>query len=88
MSDTYNNEKRFVLFRQDKEGNPKRPDYRGNIVLHGARYYLSGWIREDKQGRKFLSGTVEPEREHQAPAGSRAPVETAPQPAEGDDIPF
>lgn len=55
----YDNEGKFVLFRNDKGDNPKRPDYRGSFVLDGVEFELSGWIRESKKdGSKFISGDV------------------------------
>ena len=52
----------FSLFVNDKGDNPKRPDYRGDIVLpDGTKMRLSAWVRESRNGeRKFLSGKVEP----------------------------
>ena len=72
----------FSLFANDKGDNPKRPDYKGDIILpDGTKMRLSAWIRESANGgRKFLSGKVEPmqERQESAPAVQ----------AEGDDLPF
>ena len=72
----------FSLFANDKGDNPKRPDYKGDIILSdGTKMRLSAWVRESANGgRKFLSGKVEPiqERQESAPAVQ----------AEGDDLPF
>lgn len=43
-----------ILFVNDKGDNPKRPDYRGEIVINGFLYKLSGWVREGKKGQ-FIS---------------------------------
>lgn len=45
----------FALFRNDKEGNEKRPDRTGYVNIDGTRYRLSGWDR--KAG--VLGGTVQ-----------------------------
>jgi len=50
----YDNEKSGVLFKNDKEGNEKRPDYKGSIQIEGTEYWLSAWIRDGKKG-KFMS---------------------------------
>jgi len=65
----------FSLFANDKGDNPKRPDYKGDIILpDGTKMRLSAWIRESANGgRKFLSGKVEPMQERQASAESFAP---------------
>jgi len=53
----YDNTNTFALFKQDKEDNPKRPDYTGTITLEGGKELrLSAWIRESKSGLKYLSG--------------------------------
>jgi len=80
----YDNKNTFVLFKNDKQGNDKRPDYSGTIVLEdGTEKQLAAWIRESKKdGSKFMSGTIsEPYK----------PKEESPQPAlEGadEDIPW
>ena len=43
-----------ALFKNDKEGVEARPDYRGDILVDGVEYWLSGWIKEGKNG-KFMS---------------------------------
>jgi hypothetical protein len=50
----------FTLFVNDKGDNPKRPDYRGDVVLSdGTKMRLSGWVKESN-GKRFISGKVEP----------------------------
>jgi len=72
----------FSLFANDKGDNPKRPDYKGDIILpDGTKMRLSAWIRESANGgRKFLSGKVEPIQERQESALA--------QEKGGDDLPF
>lgn len=63
MSQSYDNEKKFALFVNDKGGNEKRPDYRGEITINGVSYRLSGWKAEiksgPKAGQKYLRGSAE-----------------------------
>ena len=48
----------FVLFKNDKGDNPKRPDYRGDgIDLNGNPLEIACWIKEGKKG-KFMSCTM------------------------------
>jgi hypothetical protein len=45
-----------VLFINDKEGNDKRPDYKGHINVEGAKFEVAAWKRVGKNsGREFLS---------------------------------
>ena len=77
----YDNELSGVLFKNDKEGNEKRPDYTGNIQIEGTEYRLAAWIRESsKTGQKFMSLKASLPQEQQT-AGVGA-SDTS------DDIPF
>jgi len=52
-----------TLFRNDKDGNDKRPDYRGELKLaDGEVIKLAGWIKEGAKG-KFLSLSVDKPKE-------------------------
>jgi len=45
-----------LLFRQNKEGNGKRPDYAGEIEVQGAGHFSAAlWGRKDKNGKTYLS---------------------------------
>ena len=45
-----------VLFKNDKDGNDKRPDYRGSCVINNVDYNVSGWIKASKKtGDKYMS---------------------------------
>lgn len=50
----YDNTNSGVLFKNDKKGNEKAPDYKGKINVNGKDYDLAGWLREGKTGN-FLS---------------------------------
>lgn len=39
-----------ILFKNDKEGNDQRPDYKGNITFNNVEFELAGWIRQGKKG--------------------------------------
>jgi hypothetical protein len=69
------------LFINDKDGNDKRPDRRGELNIGGTIYKLSGWIKEGSKG-PWLSLKAEVKED--------APAKPAPQrPAnDTDEIPF
>jgi hypothetical protein len=79
----------FVLFKNDKGDNPKRPDYTGTINIDGTDYKLAAWIKDGKKG-KFMTGKigdeVEEKKEESRPQqqGRQAP----PEDSFDDDIPF
>lgn len=43
-----------VLFKNDKGGNDRRPDYRGKAMVNGRKVEISAWIKEGNKG-KFMS---------------------------------
>jgi len=48
------------LFKNDKGGNDKRPDMRGEALIDGQAFKVSLWTRTSgKDGSKFLSGKIE-----------------------------
>ena len=84
MNKEYSNENRGVLFKNDKDGNAARPDYKGSINVNGTDLWLSAWIKEGQKG-KFMSLSVQPKEQQSAPqkpAAQPAPLD------EMDDAPF
>jgi hypothetical protein len=73
----------FTLFKNDKEGNEKRPDYTGNgLGLDGSRIKVSAWLKQGKSG-KFMSCRFQPMTSGE-PARSGQPQSRA----DDGDIPF
>lgn len=82
----YDNTNRGVLFRNDKKETEKHPDYTGSMDVGGVDHYLSAWLKESKQGKKFFSISIKPKNDVAAPA-----IQKAKQAVEEDfedDIPF
>jgi len=77
----YDNTNRGVLFKNDKQGNEKRPDYTGSINIDGQERFLDAWIKEGKNG-KFLSLSTKPKTGKPQRTSNPAP------PEDSDDIPF
>ena len=59
MSD-YDDTNRGAMFKRDKEGNEKRPDYSGPLNVDGTDWEVAGWIKESKAGNKYLALQVSP----------------------------
>jgi uncharacterized protein (DUF736 family) len=82
----YDNTNRGVLFRNDKKESEKHPDFTGSMDVGGVDHYLSAWVKESKQGKKFFSISIKPKDAVAAPA-----LKQAKQSVEEDfedDIPF
>ena len=83
----YDNSNRGALFKADKQGNDRRPDYTGSLNVDGKDYQLSAWLKESKGGQKYMSLSIQPKRER---PDDRQPERKAPEGVPGfdDQIPF
>ena len=84
----FDNRNRGVLFNnKERKSKDTDPDYSGSINFNGVDCWLSGWIKESKDGKKFFSLSVKP-KEQQARQVSqptrKAPVQDLPD----EDLPF
>lgn len=83
----YDNTNTGALFKNDKEGNDKRPDYKGTLDVEGVRYNVSSWVQTAKgSGQKFMSLVLElhkPNGTKSAPASKQKNLADM-----DDDIPF
>jgi len=61
-----------VLFSNDKREKESHPNYKGNIMVDGKSYWISGWIKEGKNG-KFMGLAVSPKEEQAAPTAKDKP---------------
>jgi len=72
-----------ALFRNDKQGNPKRPDYTGKAKVNGADLQISAWIEKAKDGTPYMSLKFQEPRQR-----TETPRQPDPAPEFDDDIPF
>jgi hypothetical protein len=75
-----------ALFRNDRKEKPTHADYRGDVLIEGRKYWLSGWIKETRDGKKFLSLSVRSAEEPGKPA--RATDRDWQRPPADSDLPF
>jgi hypothetical protein len=72
-----------VLFANDKREKESHPNYKGNIRVDGKDYWISGWIKEGKNG-KFMGLAVSPKEDQpQSQSKPKAKIQDM-----DDDIPF
>lgn len=71
-----------ALFKNDKGDNPARPDYRGDIMLNGVLYEISGWIRPLPRdaSQKFMSLSGKIKQPRQQSGNQAAPAQRPPPP--------
>jgi hypothetical protein len=56
----YDDTNRGALFRDDSKQSESDRDYSGTLNVEGTDYWVSGWVRTSKAGKKFLSLSVKP----------------------------
>lgn len=77
-----------VIFKNDKEGNDARPDYRGELKTpSGEQLRISLWVNEAKSGQKYFGGKVDAPQNGQTTTADAAQAAAAAKAAD-DDIPF
>lgn len=91
MSERFNyiNEGTFVLFREHHDENSRRPIMKGKIEFDDGRptLFVSAWAKE-KNGKKYLSGTVESRHERADGPPPAQDQQANPQSFKDDEIPF
>ena len=83
----YDNTNQGALFKNDKQGNERWPDYKGTINVNGTEYWISAWLKSSKSGQKYMSLSVQPKQRGANPKGEDQQKQNAA--ADFDDsIPF
>lgn len=83
-----------ALFKNDKEGNDKRPDYKGDCMINGEEYQIGAWLKVSGKGTKFMSLKFEAKQRQDVSSQVPDKRQSAPQPQAAttdnfdDDIPF
>jgi len=85
----YDNTNRGTMSRNEKKESDTHADYNGQINVGGTEYWLNGWIKDGKEGKKFMSLSVKPK----APAARQSSEPTRKSQSSGfddmpDDLPF
>lgn len=86
MEKKYDNTNKGVLFRDENRKNDRSPEYTGTINVRGDDFKLSAWIRESKNGKKFLSLALTAPMPSKKKEEPEKPFEATM--FEGDDLPF
>jgi uncharacterized protein (DUF736 family) len=56
----------FSLFPNKDKKTDKHPNLTGTALIDGVPYFIDGWTKADRNGNKYISGTLKPKRQRQA----------------------
>lgn len=71
-----------ALFKNDRQEREDQPGYKGDILIDGQEYWLSGWIKDGKNGKFFSLQATRKDAPKPAAKTTQAP------PGMSEDIPF
>lgn len=72
-----------AIFKNDKKGNDKAPDYRGKIMVDGKEKEIALWVKKSNSGISYFSVALK-EPYNQAQPESKSSVNNDIK----DDLPF
>ena len=77
------------LFRSDKASKPTDPTHTGQADIAGEAYWISAWVNESKDGRKYFSMKFS-QKAAAADSPHTKPPKAKPEPApfHDDALPF
>ena len=75
-------EKSGGIFPNNRKQKDTHPDFKGDCVIEGIEYWISGWKKTTSRGDKYLSIAFTPKDKAKAEVSESVPNNDA------DDIPF
>lgn len=67
MAGTYDNNMSGIISKNDRKEKETHPDYKGSCEIDNKEFWISGWIKERKDGTgKFLSLSFNPKDQQQS----------------------
>ena len=70
-----------IMFKNDRKTQDSDRDYAGNAIIGGVEYWISGWIKEGRNG-KFMTFRFKPKDEPKTAARAAGGADI------NDEIPF
>lgn len=61
----YDNRNSGALFVEETKKTATHPDFNGTLDVNGVEYWISGWKKKSKGGKKFISLSIKPKNEKQ-----------------------
>ncbi len=84
----YDNNMRGTISKNDRKTEDKHPDIKGQCEINNVEYWVSGWLKERKDGSgKFYRLVFKPKTQESAGNAPSSPQKSALDDLD-DDIPF
>jgi len=84
MAQTYDKTNSGAIFINTNRKSDTHPDRTGSLDVEGVDYWISGWMKKDKEGKPYLSLSIKPKEEQ--PRQSSAPTRKSKN--DDFDVPF
>jgi hypothetical protein len=62
MSQEYDNTNTGVLFVEEPKKSDNHPDFKGSIDVGGKEFWVSGWKKMSKGGKKMIKLAIDPKQ--------------------------
>lgn len=69
-----------AIFKNDKKGNEKAPDYKGSINVDGKDLEIALWVKDSQKGEKFFSAKIQEKKKGEYKAKATVTDDTDPLP--------
>lgn len=80
------------LFKNGKKTTDKHPDRTGSALIDGREYWVSGWVKQDKNGNPWMSLAFKPKEDKRTvtaePGQHNQPARRSLREDMDDEIPF
>lgn len=68
------------LFKNNRKEKDSHPDRTGSAMIDGVEYWVSGWVKQDRNGNPWMSLAFKPKQErHETPKDIKPPMGNAPE---------
>jgi len=83
----YDKNNKGSISKNEKKTQPNHKDYSGSALIDGQEYWISGWIKDGRNG-KFLSLAFDLKDQNQSKSSSSSSRSSKQEEESSEDMPF